>query len=279
MDNERENTFRNYGIEISIYKCLTEFRKPLINTIISSLNLPAGSTGLDAGCGIGSITASLARAIEEKGRVTGLDLSEDLIRYAKINHQQHNLKFTVGNINSMPFNDSTFDWIWSMDTVWPGLKGDGCPAEDPATILQEFYRVIKPGGAIYLLFWSSQKFLPGYPMLEARLNTTSSATAPFREEMNPLNHMMNGRCWLNNAGFQNIVTKTYTGDIIAPLTTNEQNALNVFFRMLWDDAESEADQEDWETFMDLCDRDSDKFILNNPHYYGFYTYTLFHGEK
>ena len=38
-----------------------------------------------------------------------------------------------------------------MDTVWPGPREFGCPAEDPFSIMEEFYRVIKPGGFVYLL--------------------------------------------------------------------------------------------------------------------------------
>jgi len=32
-----------------------------------------------------------------------------------------------------------------MDTVWPGPREFGCPAEEPFSIMEEFYRGIKPG--------------------------------------------------------------------------------------------------------------------------------------
>jgi len=111
MKNEKENTSQNNEIEISVYKCLSEFRKPLLNAIIRSLTIPAGSKGLDAGCGIGYITALLAQTVGRKGQVTGLDLSKEIIHYARNNNQNHNLEFTVGDVNSLPFKDGTFDWI------------------------------------------------------------------------------------------------------------------------------------------------------------------------
>jgi len=279
MENETESNIRNNEIEISTYECLAEFREPLLDSIIQSLNIPLKSKGLDGGCGIGFIARLLAKAIGKKGHVTGLDVSEEFIHYARNNNQSANLQFVDGDVNSLQFNDNSFDWVWSIDTVWPGPKEFGCPAEDPLKIVQQFYRVIKPGGSVYLLFWSSQKLLPGYPVLEAQLNTTSSATTPFIREMNPLHHIMNGRHWLQKADFKDVSVKTFTGDIIAPLNENDKNALNILIQMFWGGSESEVDKNDWKEFISLVDQNSDQCILNNQHYYGFYTYTLFQGKK
>jgi ubiquinone/menaquinone biosynthesis C-methylase UbiE len=280
MGNEK-NEISTLGddTEILTYKCLSTFREPLINTIIESLDIPSGSKGLDAGCGIGYISEMLAQQVGEKGQVTGLDYSKKLIEYAIRNNQGANLQFVEGDVNTLPFNENAFDWIWSMDTVWPGPKELGCPAEDPAEILKEFYRVIKSGGLVHLLYWSSQKFLAGYPILEARLNTTSSATAPFVKGMNPLNHIMNAAGWLKKAGFKNISAKTFTGDILAPLSDNDLNAMNILIQMLWGTSQAEMDESNWNEFKSLSDQQSEKYILNNPEYYGFYTYTLFTGRK
>jgi len=266
-------------MEISVYKCLNEFRQPLLDSIIKSLDIPLESKGMDAGCGIGFITDMLAQRIGEKGSVTGLDLSKELINYARNNNQRPGIHYIEGDINKMLFEDNSFDWIWSMDTVWPGPREFGCPAEDPFNIIKELYRVIKPGGFVYLLYWSSQKLLAGYPLLEAKLNTTSSAAAPFIRGMDPANHIMNGRYWLQRADFNDVSVKTYTGDINAPLSENDQNAINILIQMLWFSAESELDRDELEEFRDLYDPDSEDNIFNNQYYYGFYTYTLFTGRK
>ena len=55
-------------------------REPVIRSAIQSLQLPSGSCGLDAGCGIGSHTLLLAEAVAPDGHVTGLDLSTELQR-------------------------------------------------------------------------------------------------------------------------------------------------------------------------------------------------------
>jgi len=93
----------------------------------------------------------LAQRVKEKGYVTGLDLSKDLINYARNNNRRKSINFIAGDVNKLLFEDNSFDWTWSMDTVWLGPREFGCPAEDPFSIMEEFYRVIKPGGFVYLL--------------------------------------------------------------------------------------------------------------------------------
>ena len=279
MQNKAEKVIKNLELEIFTYECLSKFREPLLNFIIKSLHLPAGSKGLDTGCGVGYVTKVLVEHVGENGQVIGLDLSREFIQYAKTKHQMDTIQFIEGDINSLPFDDNSFDWLMSVDTVWPGPKELGCPAEDPLMIIKEFYRVLKPGGSVFILFWSSQKLLPGYPILEARLNTTASATAPFSEGMKPLQHILNGRYWLQNAGFTAISVKTFLGDIIAPLTENDRTALHILFEMFWGGSRSEVSTDDWNEFKRLCDSSSDAYILDNRYYYGFYTYTLFKGIK
>lgn len=97
--------------------------------------------------------------------------------------------------------------------------------------------------------------------------------------MKPTNHILNARYWLQKADFNDILVNTYLGDIIAPFSENDRNALNILFQMFWGESESEVSERDWKDFKRLCDETSDDYILNNQYYYGFYTYTLFKGTK
>ena len=273
--NGNPNHFPNI---IQNYMCLSEFRKPLFTKIIKSLNLSKGSKGLDAGCGIGQYTKMLAESIGLDGNVIGLDISKDFINFAnKIVIQ--NVQFEEGDINSLRYKDEYFDWIWSADTVWPGPKELGCPTEDPINIIKEFYRVLKSGGLLILLFWSSYKLLTGYPLLESRLNSTSGATAPFTQGMNPKKHIMNAKYWLEKLGFKDVSAKSFIADINSPLNENTRNALNYFFQMLWGEAENQVSKEDWNEFKRLCNPTSESNVLNNRYYYGFYAYSIFRGFK
>ena len=255
----------------AMYECLTEFREPLLRPLIRGLNLPPGSRGLDAGCAVGRITRWLSEAAAPDGRVTGLDLSEEFIAYAEKTIRAPGLDFIQADYRSLPYDECTFDWIWSADALWP--------AENPGGILKEFNRVLRPGGTLILLYWSSQKLLPGYPLLEARLNTTSSATAPYREEMNPEHHIFNGRLWLRQAGFRSLSAATFPGDISAPFGGNDRKALNYLFAMLWEESVDEMTAADRKKYRRLCLPGSPESVLNNVDYYGFYTYTVLKGVK
>ncbi|TFF85424.1 MAG: class I SAM-dependent methyltransferase [Promethearchaeota archaeon] len=272
--------------EIYAYECLTSFREPIIVSIMESLNIPRGSSGLDAGCGIGSIARILSDKVGEKGSVIGLDFSKDFINYARDKYSRkkysnNNLEFQEGDINSLPFDDNAFDWVWSSDTVWAGPKELGCPSEDPIPIIKEYYRVLKPSGRVYLMYWSSQKLLPGYPVLEAALNNTPSATAPYSRKTKPMNDALNSRFWLEESGFTNIETKTYVEDIEGPLKDEDKKALYMLFQMFWEGKETERgiDEKDLTNYKNITNPDSQNYILNNKYYHGFYTYTLFKGVK
>jgi ubiquinone/menaquinone biosynthesis C-methylase UbiE len=265
--------------QFKVYETLTQFRLPLIQRIISSLNIKPESHGADLGCGIGKISELLANEVGANGSITGLDYSEEFVEYCVANCINENTTFVQGNINQLPFERNSFDWIWSMDTVWAGPKEFGCPAESPDGILSQYFRDLKHGGEVYLLFWTSQKFLPGYPLLESKLNAAIPANAPYVKEMDPYSHNINAKEWLRKAGFSQVSAQTFIGDINAPLNDNDVESLVLFFDMLWSNAKEDLSIEEQETYKSITEPESKNFILNKPDYYGFYTYTLFKGKK
>jgi len=257
-------------------------RERIIPSAIEVLQLPPGSLGLDAACGIGSHTLLLAEAVAPGGHVTGLDLSHEILVHARQTAERSDrseqVSFFEGDLNKLPFDDDNFDWVWSVDSIWPGPKEMGCPAEDPVPLVKEMARVVKPGGSVAILFWSSQKLLPGYPLLEARLNTTSQANAPFVRGGKPELHFLRALSWFRKADLEEARARTFVGDIHTPLNDGVRNALVSLFEMLWGNAQSELAPEDWIECQRLCQPGSPDFILDLPDYYAFFTYSLFHGK-
>jgi demethylmenaquinone methyltransferase/2-methoxy-6-polyprenyl-1,4-benzoquinol methylase len=251
-------------------------RDDLVRAIIAWLDLPSGSTGLDAGCGLGSNTLLLAEAVGEGGRVTGFDIADDFLRIAGERAQNTGLGDRIdlrqGNINDLPFGPETFDWAWSADCIGPGTG-------DPMAQTEALARVVRPGGSVIILAWSSQSLLPGYPMLEARLNATSAGIAPFKQDMQPEMHLFCGSRWLKEAGLQDVTTVSFVGDIKGPLDGAHRNALGLLFDMRWGEAQREVDERDWDLYKRLTDTASREFIGDRPHYYGFFTYTVFRGWR
>ncbi len=251
-------------------------REHLIRTIVAWLDLPSASSGLDAGCGVGSNTLLLAEAVGQSGQVTGLDIAGDLLSIARERARQAGCEdrtgFEQGDINNPPFDPDTFDWAWSADCVGPG-------AGDPFSQVEALARIVRPGGSVNVLAWSSQSLLSGYPMLEARLNATSAGIAPFRQNMNPEKHLFQASRWMTRAGLQDVTAKSFVGDIRAPLDAARRNALGLLFEMRWGDAEADTDEQDWGLYKRLTDPASPEFMGDRPGYYAFFTYTVFRGWR
>lgn len=70
---------------------------------------------LDAGCGSGSMTPLLA-STHTDANVVGIDLRPDYIAYARDRAEREGLKnidFRAGDIFRLPFQDASFDVVWS----------------------------------------------------------------------------------------------------------------------------------------------------------------------
>lgn len=250
-------------------------REPTLRSIIQYLQLPRGSQGLDAGCGVGLQALLLADAVGTNGHVTGLDLVPELLAYGEKMVSRagcsDQITFLAGDVSSLPFHDASFDWAWSADCI-------GYPAGELMPLLQELVRVVKPGGIILLLGWSSQQILPGYPMLEARLDATCSAYNPFLKGKLPESNFMRSLSHFQELGLQDLEAKTFVGEVRAPLSSGERIALISLCEMLWGEPQPEVSAGDWADYKRLCTPESPDFILKLPDYYGFFTYSMFRGR-
>ena len=267
------------GVEVSylgMASWMHRVTEPAIRSAIRALQLSAGSRGLDAGCGIGTHTLWLAEAIAPEGHVTGIDISpECLARAEEINRKNRlaaQVSFQYGDMANLSFDDDMFDWAWNADTLWP------VAGKNPLPLVKELVRVVKPGGIVAILFWSSQRLLCGYPLLEARLNATCAANFPYTDDVRPEWHILRALGWLEEAGLEHPQVRTFVADIYAPLDEAARDALTGSLQMLWGKAEPEVTPQDWTQFQRLCWPGSPDFILNLPDYYAFITYSLFWGK-
>ena len=256
-------------------------RRPAIEGVLRALELPPGSHGIDAGCGIGLYTPMLARLVGPKGYVTGVDTSESFLEEARreteLLRSARQVDCMIADVTRLPFRDDSIDWLVSIDTIWPGPAGRGVIGEDTSAIVAELARVVRPGGLVALVFWSSHRLLPGHPQLEARLQATAGATAPFDDTMAPDLHFMAAISWLTRGGLTDCTARSAVTDIAAPLTAELREALAVTYHMLWSRSQSELADDDWTAYKRLCDPDSAEFIADLSGYHGLVTYTAYSG--
>jgi SAM-dependent methyltransferase len=272
MGNGEAHDVDTYAHKLALSDSL---REPVIRAAIQALQLPAGSRGLDAGCGIGSLTPLLAEAVAPGGHVTGLDISPAFLARARETAHESGLServsFQKGNVNALPFDGDTFDWAWSVDCV-------GYPTTESLSALKELVRVVKPGGSVAILGWTFQQLLPGYPQFEARLNATSLGVASYMQGKRPQAHFMRALGWFGDVGLERGTARTFIGNVQAPLDEQPRDALLSLFEMLWEWAQPDMTPEDRAEFQRLCRPESPDFILNLPDYCAFFTYSLFQGQ-
>jgi demethylmenaquinone methyltransferase/2-methoxy-6-polyprenyl-1,4-benzoquinol methylase len=256
-------------------------RAPAIQAAIDALELAPGSRGLDVGCGIGLHTCLLAERVGPEGQVLGLDRSPAFVYLAGQRAAAAGVAgrtaFEQGDLTALAYPDARFDWLWCADALWPGPAAKGCPTDAPLPVVRDFARVVRPGGTVALVYWSSQRLLPGYPGLEARLSAVPQTYAPYVEGMHPQQHNMRALGWLEAAGLREVTARTFVAEAQAPLGAGLRRALDATLEMFWGEVREEVSAADWALWQRLRSRDGGECILDAPDYYAFVTYTLFSG--
>ncbi|MFE4106854.1 methyltransferase domain-containing protein [Almyronema epifaneia] len=109
--------------------------------------LPAGTTVLDVGCGIGGSSRLLAK--DYGFAVTGITISPAQVKRAQqLTPAGLNARFQVDDAMALSFPDSSFDVVWSVEA--------GPHMPDKAVFAKELMRVLKPGGVLVVADWNQR---------------------------------------------------------------------------------------------------------------------------
>ena len=130
--------------------------------------LKPGLRVLDFGCGPGTLSVGLARAVEP-GELHGIDMEASQIELASAAAQgggHANATFHVGDVTDLPFDDDSFD-VAHCHTVLMHVP------ETQAT-LAEVMRVLRPGGII-----ASREMMVSSSFLHPRDEDTDAAWTTF----------------------------------------------------------------------------------------------------
>jgi len=124
-----------------------------------------GETVLDIGSGAGIDCFLAAEKVGPKGKVIGVDVSEEMIKLANKNAEKMNAKnveFRLGDMENLPLENESADVIVSNCVI--NL------APDKQKVFDEAYRVLKPEGRMIISDIVTEKKLPKWLQknLEAR---------------------------------------------------------------------------------------------------------------
>jgi arsenite methyltransferase len=105
--------------------------------------LEAGEVVLDLGSGGGIDVLLSAKRVGPLGKAYGLDMTDEMLALARANQKKagvENVEFLLGTIEHIPLPNDTVDVIISNCVI--NLSGD------KDQVLQEAFRVLKPGGRL-----------------------------------------------------------------------------------------------------------------------------------
>ena len=103
--------------------------------------LAAGERVLDLGSGAGTDSLVAAQMVGERGRVTGIDMTPEMLakaRAAAAEMGASNVEFVESEAERLPFPDGSFDVVVSNGVI------DLIPDKD--AVFSEIFRVLAPGG-------------------------------------------------------------------------------------------------------------------------------------
>jgi MPBQ/MSBQ methyltransferase len=109
--------------------------------------LPAGTSVLDVGCGIGGSSRILGR--DYGFAVTGITISPQQVQRAgQLTPPELDVHFRVDDAMALSFADASFDVVWSIEA--------GPHMPDKAVFARELMRVLKPGGVLVVADWNQR---------------------------------------------------------------------------------------------------------------------------
>ena len=125
---------------------MNESHARLVDWGLAYLDLHAGDTVLDIGCGGGNTLARMAERVTE-GHLTGIDYAETSVEASRTFNaalvDAGRMEILHGSVDALPFVDAHFDAVVTVESFyfWPA----------PEKSLEEVARVVKKGGTFLLL--------------------------------------------------------------------------------------------------------------------------------
>jgi ubiquinone/menaquinone biosynthesis C-methylase UbiE len=137
---------------------------PVSEWMLARAGIAEGHQVLDIASGTGEPAISAARLVGDKGRVTGTDLVEEMLVFAREKAQQAglaNIEFNCSDGEALQYDPESFDAV----TIRWGLMF----MPEPEVCLTSVYKLMKQGGRISIACWSDPDKNPFISLLTETL--------------------------------------------------------------------------------------------------------------
>jgi ubiquinone/menaquinone biosynthesis C-methylase UbiE len=206
---EQERAGFNYVADR--YEQTLEVTRPVIDRMITLAELEAGMRVLDVATGPGIIARRVGQLVGLSGSVLGVDIAEAALEQARQKAAAEGLlqvTFEVADAENLPYESEGFDRVFCS----LGLMH----FPDAEKALQEFKRVLKPGGKLVVSVWAEEDKAP---YISVALRTLSRNFPPPKVERPSMFRFGNPQMlakMVEDAGFFMAQTEPVTLDFYFP---------------------------------------------------------------
>jgi SAM-dependent methyltransferase len=266
---------RQYGGKLELFN---RFAEPELRGLIGRLELRPGQRILDAGCGVGLVTAWLAEQVTPGGLAVGADLA---LAHARASRQRITpsglpLDVVVGDLGALPVRPATFDAIWCANTI--------NHLRDPVAGVRALAQLLRPRGTLALV---QSAFLPDmFFAWDQRLEhaVTRANRQYYRDKyglderdttaMRALVGIMRA------AGLADVSANSTLIERVAPLSDLETTYFQeTVFNGYWGErVRPYLSGDDWDALQHLCDPAAPEYCLRRPDFHHLQTITLVVGS-
>ena len=183
---------------------------PLGEAALNKLNLNEGENVLDIGCGCGHATLNIAKRISPDGQVTGLDISEPMLKRAKESANEmsiSNASFNCVDVQTDDIGEEVYSAAFSRFGVMF--------FEDPIAAFRNINKSLITGASLSFVCWQSPALNPWQSLFIEAVKKYVDLPSPPPRSPSPFAFMESEyvSSILEESNFQNIMIEGHEAEV------------------------------------------------------------------
>ena len=183
---------------------------PLGEAALNKLNLNEGENVLDIGCGCGHTTLNIAKRISPDGQVTGLDISEPMLKRAKESANEmsiSNASFNCVDVQTDDMGEEVYSAAFSRFGVMF--------FEDPIAAFRNINKSLITGASLSFVCWQSPALNPWQSLFIEAVKKYVDLPSPPPRSPSPFAFMESEyvSSILEESNFQNIIIEGHEAEV------------------------------------------------------------------